>query len=726
MSMKRWLSSIAQSFGSIRSVLRAPMARRRFSPGSFGVTRAYQQTEAFEDRTLLSNVTIGQTVYETIGKSGDVDEFTFTLNAPTRLYLDALTTNGNVIYSLQGPAGLAVSGQYLQYSSPVLDLIGGEYKLEFQSIDDSTGGYSFRLLDLTNSTTLVPGVPVTGALGPAGETDVFTFPVAAGDEFSFITSTVDPMNATWRLLDPLGQPVFDNYLGTDELNRSLSMTGSYTLLVEGSVFDSGSVNYNFDVTFLGNTPPAPFTGVAYTVGATRSSTISAPNEIDRLIFTLGSATDLYLDSLSSAGGITWTLEGPGGIVLSSHFLEYGDVVLPNMIAGNYQIRLEGPGGTTGSYSFRVLNLASATALTPGTAVSGLLAIGGRETDPYNFTANAGDKFYFDSLTTVPGSAGWRLIDPLGRDVFNTGLGSDVDTLTLPLTGTYTLLIEGYFFDATNVNYSFNVRPVTDAAPVAITTGATVTGSISSPGESDRYTFTLGSAGRLYFDALSGVSGIHWTLAGAIGVEVSSRPLEYDYVYAGLDPALNLPAGTYQLTIDGDGSLTGAYSFRMLDLDSTTSLTPGTLVNGTLMHFGTETAAYHFTAATGDEFFFDTQTLIPQNAYWRLVDPMGQTVFSASLGSDVDTRTMPLTGNYTLLVEGYYFDTSNVDYSFSVRPVFPTAPSTLALDSTATASISTPGEIDQYTFTLAADSRLYFDALSGSVGMNWTLEGSSWH
>ncbi|MEZ6035822.1 MAG: hypothetical protein R3C17_22205, partial [Planctomycetaceae bacterium] len=92
--------------------------------------------------------------------------------------------------------------------------------------------------------------------------------------------------------------------------------------------------------------------------------------------TLGSATDLYLDSLSSAGGITWTLEGPGGIVLSSHFLENGDVVLPNMIAGNYQIRLEGPGGTTGSYSFRVLNLASATALTPGTAVSGLLAIEG--------------------------------------------------------------------------------------------------------------------------------------------------------------------------------------------------------------------------------------------------------------------------------------------------------------------------------------------------------------
>src|SRR5947207_8324215 len=57
---------------------------------------------------------------------------------------------------------------------------------------------------------------------------------------------------------------------------------------------------------------------------------------------------------------------------------------------------------------------------------------------------------------------------------------------------------------------------------------------------------------------------------------------------------------------GVGDATGAYQFRLLDLASATALTPGTPVNGTLDP-ATETDLYRFTAAAGDQFFFDVQT-----------------------------------------------------------------------------------------------------------------------
>src|SRR5438132_12470834 len=39
------------------------------------------------------------------------------------------------------------------------------------------------------------------------------------------------------------------------------------------------------------------------------------------------------------------------------------------------------------------------------------------------------------------------------------------------------------------------------------------------------------------------------------------------------------------------------------------------------------------------------------------------------------------------------------------------------------AISVPGEQDRYTFTLAQEAHLYFDALTNNSNVTWTLEGS---
>src|SRR5439155_4256584 len=172
---------------------------------------------------------------------------------------------------------------------------------------------------------------------------------------------------------------------------------------------------------------------------------------DQYTFTLGGASRLYFDSLTNSTSLTWTLAGPTGAVVSNRTLGASDGFvltspLLSLAAGDYTLTVDGTGDATGAYSFRLSDLAAAAVLTPGTAVSGTLSPA-NETDVYRFDAAAGDHFHFNmQARTGAGNPLWRLLDPLGAETFNTPFTnvttSDVDTLTLGQTGTYTLLVEG--------------------------------------------------------------------------------------------------------------------------------------------------------------------------------------------------------------------------------------------------------------------------------------------
>ena len=170
-------------------------------------------------------------------------------------------------------------------------------------------------------------------------------------------------------------------------------------------------------------------------------------------------------------------------------------------------------------------LAQATALTPGTPVSGSLSPA-NETDLYQFDAAAGDRFYFDvQARSGTSSAWWLLIDPYGNVLFISGFNTtsgDVDTLTLPRSGRYTLLIEGRMLDTGSNTYTFNVQPVTISS-TALTLGSPVNGSLSVPGESDQYTFTLAEPARLAFDAQSSDGRFKWNISRSTGTAIAATP-----------------------------------------------------------------------------------------------------------------------------------------------------------------------------------------------------------
>src|SRR5262249_7871105 len=337
-------------------------------------------------------------------------------------------------------------------------------------------------------------------------------------------------------------------------------------------------------------------------------------------FSVAAPTQVLFDSQTNDGQLQWSLVGPPGTEQSALAFVSTPSVL-TLVPGSYTLTVDGVGDETTAYSFRLLDLAAAPTLTPGTPVTGALNPG-NATDLYRFTATAGQQLYFDNRNLV-GSANWRLVDPFGDNVFGPQFGgTDVERPIIRVTGTYVLAIEGNSSNPSAVNYTFNVQPITDTSH-ALTIGATTSGTIAQTGQRDLYTFSVATPTLVLFDGQTNDGQLQWSLVGPPGTEQSAL------AFTSAPSVLNLIPGSYTLTIDGAGDETSAYSSRLLHLAPAPTLPPGTPVTGAL-NPGNATDLYRFAATAGQPLYFDNRNLVG-SANWRLVDPFGDNVFGPQFG-----------------------------------------------------------------------------------------------
>ncbi|WP_292430542.1 LEPR-XLL domain-containing protein [Methylobacter sp.] len=688
--------------------------------------------EALEPRVLLSgDLNPAQTVSGSIDVQGEVDQYGFTLTQNTQVVFDSMTDNANINWSLSGPNGAVVGNRNFNNSdsvdaaaSPLLNLAVGEYTLTVDANTDQTGAYSFRLIDVLKAQDIVPGTDVAGTLDSANQTNVYKFNATAGEHYYFNSLSLSGGNTYWRLIDPNGNNVFGPSYFTNDADITTAVDGSYTLLVEGRISATGSSNYSFNVQKVVDEQST------LSLDSTVNGSIAHAGQRDFYSFTLSEAKQLYFDALSNSN-VNWTLTGPRGTVVAGRNFSATDsnnlVGSPiyDLVAGDYTLIIDGNGDMVGNYSFRLLDIAQATALTPGVDVNGQLSPA-NETDLYQFAVTAGERFYFDYKSYSGSQPYWRLLDPNGQVVFGpVSFDSDQEPPTLIQTGVYTLLIEGSAI-GTASNYSFTVQKVSDEQ-FPLTVGDTVNGSIAHAGQRDFYSFSLSKAKQLYFDALTNNSSLNWTLVGPRGTVVSGRN------FTGSDSSnldgsaiYDLVAGDYTLIIDGNADIVGNYSFRLLDIAQAMALTPGTPVIGQLTP-ANETDLYQFAVMAGDQYVFDSQSL-SNTAYWRLLDPYGQLVFGPDyMGSDRGSITLIQTGIYTLLTEGSIGTTGTTNYQFNVvyqgnTPIAPLPTGTALTLGTTVAGVLPSAQADFYSFTLNSDASVYFDALTNNYLLNWTLVG----
>ena len=108
---------------------------------------------------------------------------------------------------------------------------------------------------------IIPGVPVSGSLAPAGQANVFQLQAQAGDIFDFQAQQQAGGSANWQLIDPNGNSVFlQGFANAGQ--HTLTVSGTYYLLVLDENQDyAPPLTYGFNVFDDTPTTPVPITPV---------------------------------------------------------------------------------------------------------------------------------------------------------------------------------------------------------------------------------------------------------------------------------------------------------------------------------------------------------------------------------------------------------------------------------------------------------------------------------
>ncbi len=407
-------------------------------------------------------------------------------DAGDRTYSLWLNANGSVYFGTsngQGAltaAGLVPAGEW-HHLAAVMDRPSGQIRVLVDGVQQASGGVS------TN--------PAKSNAGPL-----------------VIGANVEPNGGQGNLRGSLDEIRIWNTARSNEAivaAKDSALAGSEAGLVAYYKADEGSGATLVDSTAAGRNAVQ-----RSVVAPVVRGTIDHVGQRALHTFTLTAAnTRLYFDSLDNQSSLVWSLAGPRGLVVGDRRFDQSDsqngTSILDLPPGDYTLTVDGVRDHTGEFRFRLLDLAAASALDLGTVVSGTLTPA-NQTDAYRFSAAAESVFYFDQLAAAGGATFWRLVDPFGQTLWGpSGFGSDAGLMTLPFAGEYTLLIEGRRDASADASYSFRVQPVVDTT-TALTLGSVVAGDIEATGQRDLHTFTLDSARRLYFDALTNNSAFRWS------------------------------------------------------------------------------------------------------------------------------------------------------------------------------------------------------------------------
>ncbi|MCB1940940.1 MAG: hypothetical protein KDI53_02660, partial [Candidatus Accumulibacter sp.] len=679
---------------------------------------------------------------------GQQDYYRFTLADAARLYFDSLTDNNNIRWTLSGPRGTLVSDRPLQNSDSqnglsVFDLVAGEYTLRVDGVGDTTGDYGFRLVDLAGAQTLALGTTVNSQLTPANRTDAYQFSANADDRLYFDVTATSGGVPFWRLLDPWGRTVWGpNYMPNDDVQlRTLPFTGVYTLLVEGRR-DAGDGSSSYGLRVARVTDQT----VAITPGVASGMT---PNW---LAGEHAGAIDLngfqYLEVADSSSiDLTGSLTVEAWIKLDQFTNTWQPIFYKGDASSDwtrrtYAMWLNSDGSLHFGSDTRYTNTAAGVVQAGvWTHVAGTID---RATGSLRIYVNGDQLAARDNIGTTPASAygkplllGGGLYQSTDSNLFAGALdevriwntarsqAQIQATRDTPLSGSELGLVLYLRADEGSGETLGDLSGDGNPGQLRALADGIVRGRIEQAGQAVHHSFSLAAPALLYFDSLTNSSDMRWSLSGASGQVVANRSFSQSDSYDG-SSFYNLAAGDYTLTVDPQGDTTGLFAFRLLDLADAEVLTPGTAVAGGL-NPGRRTDAYRFDVGTADQrWFFDAISRSGADAYWRLLDPWGATVFGPSAVNNPDSNdletTLPYVGTYTLLIEGRnYWGGSSSSYTVNVQPVNDVA-SAIALDSDVVGSIANAGQRQAYSFTLNSDQVVYFDSRTNSSAFSWSLSG----
>jgi RHS repeat-associated protein len=653
----------------------------------------------------VTPVTVGNIISGTIAEKGEQDTYTFSGLAGQQLFFlvnQQLLDNSNYLTAkILDSAGKVVFSYDARYdrglsNAAVTLAVNGNYRLIIDGQDEYIGNYKFRLLDKAQANVVSLDTDIVGAFdnGGLGSTG-YKFSVSQG-QYLYVDALAG--NGNWAIYNSTGQSIATATFTEDK--EFWAGAGDYFLVVVGQ--SASSSNYQLRLV----TPE--FKTTAVNIGELINANIGEKGEQDYYLFNGTIGQRIILDELSpitSPRFAEFKLISPSGKEVLSTYLDTSDETQPFTLteAGSYRIVVDGYLETVGNYSFRLLDLDNATPLQLDTTISGQLNPGST-TQLYKFPGAADSRFYLDVLSNSPNTV-WVLYGAGNQIIAKSGFSTNDLEVVLPKNDTYFLAVRGG--NSTAIDYQFRAI-LAEQSINELSLGQLVTNTILRTGEQDTYSFGGQIGQKLFFNVVTGGSTIHSRLYSPTGVLVADLTSGYSATGVTLTEK-----GTYKVIVDGDGDVTGNYSFLLSDRATATKLLLNEPINGQLAA-GTP-QLFSIKGSVGQFLRFDINDADASKVNWILYGD-GNQVLKQSIGQAGDFDLMlPSSGIYSLAV--FNRGTAQTNYQFTVTDITPVKVETTGLDmlvgetafSTRSGQI-TAGQVVEQTFTASAGKRIFLDSL----------------
>jgi YD repeat-containing protein len=447
-----------------------------------------------------------------------------------------------------------------------------------------------------------------------------------------------------------------------------------------------------------------YTGRITVGGATVVASITTANKTGLMVFdgTAGQRVSVGFSSVTVTqfsatvyrpDGLSMTLPVPS-FSTSGGSIDLG--VLP--VTGTYTIFLDPVSTYTGNITVTVSTELTGTITQGGAAVPITISRVGQNAR-YTFTGTVGQTISLGvTAVTIP-TVNISILKPDGTTlvaptVFNTG-GGAIDTQVLSTSGTYAIVVDPSFTNTGSVTTRlYNTPDITGSITID---GATVTPSLTVPGQRARYTFS-GTAGQWVNLGLTAVTlaSSSVLLVKPDGTTLAS--ISVNTAGGSLDPTTTLPTtGTYTIVVDPVGLATGSMTLTLTSPLTGTITLDGASVPLSLTKAG-RTARYTFSGTSGQWVSLGLTAVTIPNSTVTLLKPDGTSLASTSMGTTggglEPPNTLPTTGTYTIVVDPVGTNTGNLTLKLMSY-----LSGTLNLNGTATVStLSIIGQNARYTFT----------------------------
>ena len=628
---------------------------------------------------------------------------------------------------LRRPDGTTLSSDTSCSSSCVFDTVTlpvtGTYTVLIDPQDNTPGsiGVSANLIPADVTTTMsTNGTPWTATITARGQNAVASFSATAGQRLfaQFSGGTLgSSSNGRVYLRRPDGTTLTSSTsCGTSCVfdTMVLPTTGTYTVLLDPAAAATGALTMALitvpaDVASTATVDGGPVTVSPATPG--QNAVISFDGTTGQRIF-----TQLTGGTFGSSSNGRVYLRRPDGTTLASNTscgtsCVFDTTVLP--VSGTYTLLVDPANAVTGSITAAITSVpADATAALSllGLPTSVSITAPGQNA-VLSFDATAGQRVFLQFTGGTFGSTGngrVYLRRPDGTTLAsNTSCGTScvIDTTAMPVTGTYTILLDP--LNAAIGTLTAAGYTVTDTATSTTIGAPPVTLPLGTPGQNGTVTFS-GVAGQRVVLQTSSVTFGASSAALSLKKPDGTNLIVPTYISTAgqLFTAVDLPTtGTYTILVDPQGAATGAVNLQVIQTQQITiSTTPGTPTTVTTTQAGQNTLlTFAVTSGQKISVSLSGSTYGADNLRVSVIRPDGSLGISPTGSSFLEPTAYSTTGTYTLFIDPQADATGQVEVA--VYAVTDQTVGATAGGGAVTGTVTTPGQRSLITFAATSGQRI---------------------